>query len=192
MAPTGEPTTISVDLDTDVYEHLKGRSTFEDTISTVLRRELGLSGEAVEDGPSPRTVSEATVKRVVADRLAKNRATEKAKRGAAGAKKRARAAAGTLLPEAEYHRPILEVLSERGGRAPKQEVIEAVGERLANHLAEADRESLDSGGIRWESRTQFARLRLVDRGLMDRDAPRGIWAITPDGTKALEEGTISP
>jgi hypothetical protein len=87
-------------------------------------------------------------------------------------------------------RPILEALAEAGGSAPKQAVVKAVGVRIDDRLTDADREELESGGIRWQSRIQFARLRLVDRGLISKDAPRGTWAITPDGIKALEEGTI--
>ena len=87
-------------------------------------------------------------------------------------------------------RPILEVIAQAGGQAPKQVVMEEVGERLGDRLTEADREELDSGGIRWQSRIQFARLRLVDRGLIAKTASRGVWALTSEGAKALEEGTV--
>lgn len=105
-------------------------------------------------------------------------------------RKRIRAASGTLLPEAEYHRPILEILAGLGKRAPKQVVIDELGRRLNGRLTEADRDTLSSGVVRWESRAQFARLRLIDRGYLDKRSPRGTWTITAEGIKALEEGKV--
>jgi Mrr N-terminal domain len=171
---------ISIEIDADIYDYLKERSTFEDSVSSVLRRELGLSESEQE-----RVVTDA-VKRPSPERRRRPRT-----RAAAGTgQRRRRAAAGTLLPESEYHRPILEAITEAGGRAPKQVVIDGVGKRLSERLTEVDREELDSGGIRWQSRIQFARLRLVDRGLIEKNAPRGTWAITEEGSKALEEGRV--
>jgi hypothetical protein len=54
---------------------------------------------------------------------------------------------------------------------------------LGDRLTEADRGTLDSGGIRWHSRVAFARLRMIEEGLLDGDAPRGTWAITDKGRK---------
>jgi Mrr N-terminal domain len=184
-----EPT-VTIDLAIDIYEHAKGHSTFEDTINTVLRRLLDLPERP--DGDDEPTPASRAASMLDQDAVpARVRAAQRAvTRRRATRAKRTRAAAGTLLPESEYHRPILEILNEHGGRAPKNEVIEGVGTRLGSRLTEADQQPLDSGGIRWQSRAQFARLRLVDRGLMDREAPRGIWAITPDGIKALDEETV--
>lgn len=168
-------------VDLDVYEHLKSRSTFEDTFSSVLRRELGFGGDGGEaDDPAhDREAGEETPRPPAAPRQIA-RAVRRAKRA-----KRSRAAAGTLLPETEYHRPILAILAENGGRLPKQAVIDEVGRRLADRLTDADRERLENGVIRWQSRAQFARLRLAERDLIDRSAPRGIWAITEKGEQAL-------
>lgn len=104
--------------------------------------------------------------------------------------RRTRAASGTLLPEAAYHRPLLETLVQHGGSASKQQVIDELGRSLEGQLTDADRLPLASGGIRWMSRVQFARLRLADRGFIDKDVPRGTWKITDRGVKALEEGAI--
>jgi hypothetical protein len=179
---------ITVAIDADIYAYLRSQSTFEDTVSTVLRRELKLPTPDSDATPAPpetdgggETMRDVTT----ASRPASSRATSKRQKT-----KRRRAAAGTLLPESEYIRPILEAIAEAGGTAPKQAVIEAVGKKLAGRLTKADHEELDSGGIRWQSRIQFARLRLVDRGLIEKNAPRGTWAITPEGTKALEEGAV--
>jgi hypothetical protein len=176
---------VPVSIEVDIYDWLKTRSTFEDTVSTVLRRELGLP-EPSDNGE----VTAAESARVAADASPSGESHSGSKPARRQKTKRRRAAAGTLLPESEYLRPILEVLDDSGGSAPKQVVIDEVGKRLTDRLTEADREELDSGGIRWQSRVQFARLRLADRGFIDKNARRGTWAITPEGTTALKEGTI--
>jgi hypothetical protein len=169
---------IQVLVDLDIYDHLRSKSSFEDSFSSVLRRELGLEERKMEinnrdeaGGPGKSTPH----------RLKSARGSRKGKKS-----RRPRAAAGTLLPESEYHRPILESLADGGGRLPKQAVIEEIGRRLGDRFTDADRDTLESGGIRWQSRAQFARLRLADRGFIDKNAPRGIWAITEEGEKALE------
>jgi hypothetical protein len=90
-----------------------------------------------------------------------------------------------LLPESEYELPILLYLSEHGGRAPSREVVEAIGETLADRLTDADRQPLNSGEIRWKSRIAFARLRMVEREELNGDAPRGTWEITDKGRKRV-------
>ena len=168
---------IQVLVDPDIYDHLRSKSSFEDTFSSVLRRELGLGDRNLTNDRNQAEGSGEPERR------------PKSARGGSRTGKRARrsrAAAGTLLPESEYHRPILEALVEGGGRLPKQAVIEEIGRRLSDRFTDADRDTLESGGIRWQSRAQFARLRLADRGFIDKKAPRGIWAITEEGEKALE------
>ena len=176
---------VHVELERDVYDYLRGRSTFEDTVSSVLRRELNIG---IETPRSAQTVA-AEQPLHTADTTPPSPPARPARRSAAKGK-RTRAAAGTLLPESEYHRPLLEILAEHGGSAPKATVVEELGRRLGGRLTEADTSALKSGGIRWESRAQFARLRLAERGFIEKDAPRGVWAITPEGAKALEENTI--
>lgn len=94
---------------------------------------------------------------------------------------------GQLLPEREYWVPILKALEEMGGEAPAVEVIERVGEILRERLTDGDRGELSSGGTRWRKRTQFARLRMVEAGLLDPDVPRGVWAYTQRGYDYLQE-----
>jgi hypothetical protein len=94
-----------------------------------------------------------------------------------------------LLPENRYEVPLLRALVNAGGRAPYRELVDAVGEELKDELMPADREKLNSGSIRWQSRLQFVRLRLIERGLLARDTPRGVWGITDTGRQALEEAS---
>jgi hypothetical protein len=89
--------------------------------------------------------------------------------------------AGVLLPVDEYKDPILAALAELGGAAPARTVIDAVGTRLGNRLTPMDLASLASGGLRWMNRVQFARLRLVEAGLVTKDSPKGTWELTDLG-----------
>jgi hypothetical protein len=96
-----------------------------------------------------------------------------------------RAARGMLLAEHEYELPILRYLDEHGGRAPSREVVEGVGAILADQLTARDRQQLQSGGVRWEKRAAFVRLRLVERGELGSNSPRGTWEITDKGRERL-------
>ena len=148
----------SIDTDDEVFEVLKRHAEpFVDTPNTVLRRLLGIDQAGSRPASTP----------------------EKAR------KKAGRAAPGTLLPESEYEIPILRCLEERGGRAPSREVVEAVGEALGNKLTELDRQELKSGDIRWENRAAFVRLRLVERGELVKNSPRGTWEISDKGRERL-------
>ena len=98
-----------------------------------------------------------------------------------------RATVGQILPEGEYWIPILQALVELGGSAPAVEVIDRVGELLRDKLKPVDREQLRTGGTRWKKRTQFARFKMVTEGLLDRNAPRGVWAVTDKGRRYLEQ-----
>jgi Mrr N-terminal domain len=149
----------SIDIDDEVFEVLKHHAQpFVDTTpNAVLRRLLGLD-------PDERPSTDTTEK--------------------TGAK-RARVARGMLLAEHEYERPILRYLDAHGGRAPSREVVEAVGAVLGDRLTARDRQQLSSGGIRWEKRAAFVRLRLVERGELARNSPRGTWEITDKGRERL-------
>jgi hypothetical protein len=151
----------SIDVDDDVFELLKQHAEpLVDTPNTVLRRLLGIAHSAV------RARSSSADKHASSDDV--------------------RAIPGTLLAEREYELPILRYLDRCGGRAPSREVVEAVGEELADRLTELDRRPLKSGGIRWEKRAAFVRLRLIERGELANDSPRGTWEISDKGNERLE------
>jgi hypothetical protein len=105
--------------------------------------------------------------------------------GAAGAGSVSSDNQGDLLPEGEYWIPILELLAESGGRAQGRSVIAALEDRLKGRLTARDYEVLDMGEIRWSNRARFARLRMKERGLISKRAPRGIWEITDAGRRHL-------
>ena len=179
-----------IEVDDDVLELLKAHAEpFVDTPNSVLRRLLGVvpkagataipganALQAGSDAPPTRSRHTATLRQPKPKAKAKRRAP---------AAKRKRAASGTLLPEERYEAPLLRALAGAGGQAPYREIVDAVGASLKNDLLPADFETLNSGTVRWQSRLQFVRLRLIERGYLSRETPRGIWGITDAGRAAL-------
>ncbi len=168
----------NIRVDQDVYIHLKERAEpFVDTPNSVLRRILGLDGQEDQKSPSepPETASD-TVKPQVPRSRSAARSTRRRTR-----KRSPRAAAGSLLPEHEYVEPLIQALAESGGSGPAREIIDSVGKRLGDRLTALDHEPLKSGVVRWQNRVQFVRLRLVEEGLLAKDTPRGVWALTEAG-----------
>lgn len=177
----------AIDLDNDILEFLKSKAEpFVDTPSTVLRRLLRIDSvvakPAVTLTATPDAKS-ASTRTKPARKSSKVTTLEKPKRS--------RAASGTLLPEERYERPLLKALVDAGGQAPYRDVVEAVGRELKSELLPADFESLTSGSIRWKSRLQFVRIRLIERGYLDKNAPRGVWGVTDEGRTALATGEDS-
>jgi integrase len=82
---------------------------------------------------------------------------------------------------AEYEVPILAALAERGGNAPRREILGAVGEAMAHRHGAADLEELPSGEPRWQPRLSKARARLVERGWLEPTTWRGNWELTERG-----------
>ncbi len=169
----------TIEIDDDVMTALKEEAEpFADTPNSVLRRILGLHSARRATLVPPEAISVAEAER-----------SSKRSLG--------RALPGTILPEEEYMLPLLEVLQQHGGRAPAREVIEEVGQRVADRLTTVDKEIVQSGGVRWRNRVQFARLRLIDRGFLKRNSPKGLWEITKEGenyiskasSKVIQRGT---
>jgi hypothetical protein len=174
----------SIELDEDVYEYLKSQAEpFTDTPNTVLRRLLHIDDASEADSGRPGS-NGAAPRREPASRAKKRGAARKSTG-------RTRAPSGTLLPEQRYELPLLRALIEAGGEAPYREVLESVGLALSDEFMPADHETLSSGSVRWHSRLQFVRLRLVERGELDREAPRGIWRITEAGRQAALNGSAT-
>lgn len=162
----------TIEVDDDVMNALKKKAEpFIDSPNSVLRRLLLVdrAGAAVRPG----------------GRMRSRAARRTAHSAARGSNKAERVPTGAILPEQEYLEPLLRVLHERGGRAPAREVIEEVGHRLNDRLTPLDKQPVSSGGVRWQNRVQFARLRLIDRGLLKRQSPRGLWELTEQGAASI-------
>lgn len=171
----------SIEVDDEVFEALQLLAEpFVDTPNSVLRRALSLPTDA-PGAPGDRTPAAPGASAEGSDRGKRRR------RRTGGS----RAPSGSLLPESAYRVPILCYLRDSGGRAPAREAVAAVGEALDGALTSLDREATRSGGVRWQSRVQFARLQLAREGLLESDSPRGVWEITDRGLAALaaQEGS---
>ena len=83
--------------------------------------------------------------------------------------------------------PLLQALVEMGGRGAAALVVDRVGAALARVLTDFDRQPLHSGDPRWRNTAHWTRSQLVQRGMLSKTSPRGIWEITPEGRKYLEE-----
>lgn len=179
----------NIRIDRDVYEFLQQRArAFVDTPNTVLRRLLGLDPANAPDEPDKSEISPNPVGTSSLRLRARSAVKKRDQRASRRRRKRTSAVpAGSLLPEADYVIPLLTVLAEHGGTAPARQIIETVGERLESRLSPADRETLPSGIVRWQNRVQFVRLRLVEEGLLSKDSPRGVWALTTAGQARAAE-----
>lgn len=175
----------NIRVDQEVWEYLQKRAQpFVDTPNSVLRKLLSLDEAVAEE-----TATAVPLRLPSRGTRSKKVSPARRARGSRRAPKRAAARinSGSLLPEGEYIRPLLETLAESGGSAAAREAIQAVGNKLAARLTTADREPVRSGAIRWENRVQFVRLRLVEQGLLAKDAPRGLWSLTDAGRRYLSE-----
>lgn len=174
--------TPGIEIDDEVMEELKRHAEpFVDTPNDVLRR-LVLNTEAGDRADvDPRGVAIARGKSLTA--LSRQSRAEPAKRK--------RTASDALLAEKAYEIPILRVLEEAGGRLPTREAVAAVGELVVADLMPLDREVMENGRERWEMRVQFSRLRLVERDLLKKKSPRGVWEISDAGRIHLKSQAVT-
>jgi integrase len=86
-----------------------------------------------------------------------------------------------ILALGAYEPAILSGLVDLGGRARSREVVEAVGEALADRHGTKDLERLPSGEPRWKPRLRRAYIRLEQRGWIEPTGARGEWRLTKVG-----------
>ncbi len=98
-----------------------------------------------------------------------------------------RTADGDKTPHQEFRIPILEALVEAGGRAKSAKVLDRVGARMKAILKPTDYQKLPSGiMVRWYNTAHWERLVMVRDGLLRKNSPKGLWEITDQGRKYLE------
>ena len=149
----------------------------EITISSSTYTKLLRRSESFDDTPND-----------VIERLLDNLGGLRDLNGSDALPPKAPAPPGSILPVGDYWLPILSVLSDAGGAAPANDVIDALEERMGDSLNDRDREVLRNGEVRWRNRARFARLRMKERGLLSDTSHRGIWEITDAGRTYLERG----
>lgn len=171
---------VSVQLppvDDEVYAALQAQAVpLEDDVNSVLRRLLGLPPKGTSIPSSEVATPPSTPARRQRPLAASTRKTTK---------KRTRVPKGSILAEEQYELPILRALEHLGGRVPTSEVVAQVEKEIGPRLTDIDREELSSGGIRWQNRVQFVRLKLIKKGDMVEGSPRGIWEISPAGRERI-------
>lgn len=186
--PNENKRTIAVD--TDVFRALQSKAEpLVDDANSVLRKLLNLSSAgAAAPRAAPARAAKKTAKRS-AKKTAKKAVEKAAVKKAAPKPVRKRARRGSLVPESAFEVPLLEALVELGGSAQAGKVTARIGEKLADRLTAVDRESVASGGVRWQSRAQTVRMKLIKDGQLKSDSPRGVWEISDAGRARLSPAT---
>ena len=96
---------------------------------------------------------------------------------------------GLRTPNDAFFLPILQALVKLGGSGRVQAVLDVVEEIMGDQLNKYDYQSIPSNPkiLRWRNNAQWARLKLVQEGLLADDSPRGIWEITEAGRQRVRE-----
>jgi cell division septal protein FtsQ len=97
---------------------------------------------------------------------------------------------GPFTPVRDYWKPILQVLVEMGGRGHSSKVKDLVGEKMKNVLLPADYGKLPgTGHLRWRNRVawQASQMRSAETGYIKSGSPRGLWEITEEGRRWLND-----
>ncbi len=87
---------------------------------------------------------------------------------------------------------VAECLIDLDGAALARNAIAAVGARLACKFTAVDLEPLPSGTVRWVNRTQFARQRLKEYGLIRKNSRYGLWELTEAGNRWATDPSKPP
>lgn len=97
---------------------------------------------------------------------------------------------GEKFTDKEFRLPLLQALVQLGGSASTKQTLDQVGELVQGQLKPADYEILSDGRtIRWRNTAAWARQQLVEEGLMKNDSPNGVWEITEQGRKYVEQSS---
>ncbi|RPI58749.1 MAG: hypothetical protein EHM56_00960 [Chloroflexi bacterium] len=94
---------------------------------------------------------------------------------------------GQKPPQDAYVLPILQALDEMGGRGAVPDVLDRVGQIMADDFNEHDRSTVKSGDIRWRTTAHWARHEMKEQGLLAAGSRRGIWEITEEGRVYLRD-----
>ncbi len=94
---------------------------------------------------------------------------------------------GARTPWKEYELPIMEALYRMKSRAPVKQVMESVYESMKDRLNDVDNGRSRGGQARWYGSAHAARRAMIKNGLLKHDAPTGIWELSEDGVRVVED-----
>lgn len=94
---------------------------------------------------------------------------------------------GETTPGNAYVIPILETLYELGGKGEVKEILSILEIKMKGILKEKDYEVHRSGDIRWVNNARWCRLKLIYAGFLRKNSPRGIWELSEEGYKYIQE-----
>ena len=117
---------------------------------------------------------------------------KRAKKPAVGAGLGAAGLKHAKLPQREFREPLLKVIYDFGGSAQMRDVLPVLKERLDSRLLPGDFERVSTGDERWWNAACWERSELVKEGYLRDDSPRGIWALSEKGTRAVESRLKDP
>jgi hypothetical protein len=72
---------------------------------------------------------------------------------------------------------LIKILADMGGSAKSILVINQMEASLKDKLTSGDLQFISSGEERWKNRTNWVRHQLVNKGVLKKNSPRGIWEI---------------
>ena len=82
------------------------------------------------------------------------------------------------LPQREFREPLLQTLSELGGKATAKQIRQIMEEKMSSLLHPADYQPVSSGEVRWWNAVCWERKDLVEEGILSANSERGIWELS--------------
>ena len=92
-------------------------------------------------------------------------------------KKRRKSSNGFQMSQTEMKKCLVDSLKELGGYAHCNDVLDIMAQKFAGKLLPGDLESDKSHGVKWRHNAHWARLDLVNDGILSNDSPRGYWQL---------------
>jgi hypothetical protein len=93
---------------------------------------------------------------------------------------------GRLTPRKTLIRAIVQVMEQMGNSGHKREIHNRLENVLADVLNPEDYELDSSGLVTWHHQVDWARMYMVQIGMMRNDSPRGVWELTENYKELLD------
>lgn len=96
---------------------------------------------------------------------------------------------GERTPERTFRLPILQALESMGGNGHTGDVLARVEQLMKHILKDVDYEPMGSNRStpHWRNRAQWERKTMVADGMLHSGSPKGIWEISEQGRRYLQE-----